>query len=56
MAKSNLIERIEKIEHEVELLKKNLTRKPVNLKGRLEGIKIEDEDIEEAKNSLFKMN
>ncbi|MEF8874935.1 MAG: hypothetical protein ACOC87_04155 [Candidatus Natronoplasma sp.] len=56
MAKSNLIERIEKIEHEVELLKKDLTKNPVKMKGRLEGIKIEEEDFEEAKKSLFKSN
>jgi len=56
MVKSNLIERIEKIEHEVELLKKDLTKKPVKMKGRLEGIKLEDEDFEEAKKSLFKSN
>ncbi|MFW6176250.1 MAG: hypothetical protein ACOC40_00975 [Thermoplasmatota archaeon] len=54
MVKSDLIERIEKIEHEVELLKKDLTKKPVHLKGRLEGIKIDDEDFEDAEKSLFK--
>ena len=56
MAKSDLIERIEKIEQEVELLKKDLTKKQVKMKGRLEGIKLEEEDFEEAKKSLFKSN
>ncbi len=54
MVKSDLIERIEKIEHEVELLKEDLKKKPVQMKGRLEGLDLEEKDLEEAKKSLFK--
>ncbi|MBS3782513.1 MAG: hypothetical protein KGY68_07925 [Candidatus Thermoplasmatota archaeon] len=54
MVRSDLIERIEKIEQEVELLKKDLKKKPVKMKGRLEGLKVEETDLEEAKESLFK--
>ncbi len=54
MARSELIERLEKIEQEVELLKKDLKKEPVQLKGRLEGLKVDEKDLEEAKESLFK--
>lgn len=49
-----MIERLEKIEQEVELLKKDLKKKPVQMKGRLEGLKVKEKDLEEAKEALFK--
>jgi len=54
MARSDLIERIEKIEQEIELLKKDLKKEPVQMKGRLEGLKVEEKDLEDLKGSQKK--
>lgn len=52
-----LYKKIENIENELHKLKNIILSKPketlVSLKGMLKGIKIDEEDIEEAKNSLF---
>ncbi len=48
MARSDLIERIEEIEHEVELLKNQVTKEPVKMKGRLKGLELDEEDLEDA--------
>ncbi len=54
MVNSELVERIERIEFEVELLKKSLKNKPIRMKGRLKGIRIDEEDFKEAEESVFK--
>ncbi len=54
MVNTELIERIERIEFQVELIKKGLKNKPVRMKGRLKDIKIDEEDFKEAEGSVFK--
>jgi len=53
MADSELIERIERIEEEVEIMKKSLRKNVVKMGGRLAGARFNEKDFEEAKRSLF---
>jgi len=62
MIKMDINKKLEMLENEVSDIKSMLIRlsqspqdrKIVSLKGMLKGIKVEDEDIEEAERSLFK--
>jgi hypothetical protein len=48
------LKRIEEIEAELQMLKKELTAgKVIRLKGLWEGLKVSEEDLSEAENSLF---
>lgn len=58
MEQEFVIKRIESLESEIEKLKRwtlpKRKRKIVSLKGMLKGIKFTEEDIHEAKKSLFR--
>jgi hypothetical protein len=53
---------LKKIENEIQILKilfmkyRKMPKKAVKLEGALKGVKIEEEDIEEAKKSIFKFS
>ena len=48
------LKRIEEIEAELQMLKREVkSLKVVRLKGLWEGLKVSEEDFEEAENSLF---
>jgi hypothetical protein len=54
-----LAKKVDMIQRDLDFLKLSLTKgfqtkKVVSLKGILKGIEVEDEDVEEAKKSLFK--
>lgn len=53
MIDSELVERIEKIEEEVKIMKKSLNKEIVKMGGRLSGAKFDKKDFEKAKSSLF---
>lgn len=55
-----LAEKVDMIQKDIDLLKHGFVKgaqgkKVVSLKGVLKGIEISEEDVEEAKKSLFKM-
>ena len=55
--RSLILAKIERIEEELQEVKRMVaddSRENVNLEGIWEGVDISDEDIEEAKRSLFK--
>lgn len=54
VVESNMMDRIEGIEEELEFVKKSLKGKNVKMGGRLEGAEFKEEDFEEAKKALFK--
>lgn len=53
MAEVDVMERIECIEREVEELKNSVRDRNIRMKGRLSGANFEEDDIEDAKSSLF---
>lgn len=53
MSGARVLDRIESIEEEVRELKASVREKSVEMKGRLSGAEFDEEDFEEAEESLF---
>lgn len=53
MVDSEIIERIERIEDEVEIMKKSLKKNVIKMGGRLAGVQFNQKDFDKAKKSLF---
>lgn len=53
MSEVDVFDRIESIEEEVEELKASVRSRNVEMRGRLSGASFDEEDFEEAKESLF---
>lgn len=53
MVKSDIIDKLEDAEEDMELVRKSLRGETVKMGGRLKGAKFADEEIESSKSKIF---